>query len=380
MDFTILGSLDEISAGEWNALLRDDYPFARHEFLLALEHHHAVGDEFGWYPRYLIARDRSGSLLGAVPMYLKDNSYGELVFDWAWADAYHRSGAPYYPKLVVAIPYTPASGPRLLIKDGESRAEIATALIDAATHQAGQLGVSSLHWLFTDEFATQRLQQHPAYLLRLGCQFHWENRGYRDFADYLDSFTSSKRKKIRQERRRVRQQQIELEILHGDEINEQQWDVVHRFYTSTFERKGGFATLSKGFFMEIATTLPQQVVLVLAKHRGEYVAGALNLRSHDTLYGRHWGCSREFHSLHFETCYYQGLEYCIRHGLKRFDPGAQGEHKISRGFLPTKTWSAHWIADGRFKQAIGQFLQHETASMEHYMRELDEHSPFKLKL
>ncbi|MDH3949296.1 MAG: GNAT family N-acetyltransferase [Gammaproteobacteria bacterium] len=378
MQIAIIGSLSEVSAAEWNALVFADNPFARHEFLSAMERHNAVGKTFGWYPQYLLARD-NGELVGAAPMYLKDNSYGELVFDWAWADAYKRSGVEYYPKLVVAIPYTPASGQRLLVHPKSNYQTVAQAMINAATEHARNLNVSSLHWLFTNEQDTALFKNQPEYMLRLGCQFHWHNQGYQSFDDYLSHFSSSKRKKIRQERRRVKDQGISLEILHGDEASQEQWETYHRFYNSTFDRKYGYATFSQGFFLEIAETMPRNIVLVLAKHQDEYVAGAFNLRGSETLYGRHWGCSHEFHSLHFEACYYQGLEYCINNGMQRFEPGAQGEHKIARGFLPAKTWSAHWIADERFKTPIKQFLQHETGGMEHYIAELHEHSPFKIK-
>ena len=376
MQLSIIGSLSEVAAEEWNALVHPDNPFARHELLIAMERHDAVGKTFGWYPQYLLARD-NGKLVGAAPMYLKDNSYGELVFDWAWADAYQRSGLNYYPKLVVAIPYTPATGQRLLVHPAFDYQTVAPAMITAATEHARNIKVSSLHWLFTNEQDTALFKNQPDYMLRLGCQFHWHNQGYQSFEDYLSHFSSSKRKKIRQERRRVKDQGITLEVLHGDEASQEQWQIYHRFYNSTFDRKYGYATFSQGFFLEIARTMPRNIVLVLAKHQDDYVAGAFNVRGSETLYGRHWGCSHEFHSLHFEACYYQGLEYCINNGLQRFEPGAQGEHKIARGFLPAKTWSAHWIADERFKTPIEQFVSHELKGMEHYIAELHEHSPFK---
>lgn len=376
MQVSVIGSLSEVAATEWNALVHADNPFARHEFLIAMERHDAVGKTFGWYPQYLLARD-NGELIGAAPMYLKDNSYGELVFDWAWADAYQRSGVAYYPKLVVAIPYTPATGQRLLVHPKSDYQIVAQAMITAATEHARNLKVSSLHWLFTNAQDTALFKNQPDYMLRLGCQFHWHNQDYESFEDYLSHFNSSKRKKIRQERRRVKDQGISLEVLHGDEADEEQWEIYHRFYNSTFDRKYGYATFSQGFFQEIAQTMPRNIVLVLAKHQNQYVAGAFNVRGSETLYGRHWGCSQEFHSLHFEACYYQGLEYCINNGLRRFEPGAQGEHKIARGFLPAKTWSAHWIADERFKTPIKQFVNHELTGMEHYIAELHEHSPFK---
>ncbi|MGW8228613.1 MAG: GNAT family N-acetyltransferase [Gammaproteobacteria bacterium] len=376
MQLSIIGSLTEVTAEEWNALVHVDNPFARHEFLIAMERHDAVGQTFGWYPQYLLAHDND-KLVGAAPMYLKDNSYGELVFDWTWADAYQRSGVAYYPKLVVAIPYTPATGQRLLVHPTSDYQTVAQLMITAATEHARNLHVSTLHWLFTNEQDTALFKNQPDYLLRLGCQFHWHNKGYQSFEDYLSHFSSSKRKKIRQERRRVKDQAITLEVLHGDEASEAQWQIYHRFYNSTFDRKYGYATFSQGFFQEIAETMPRNIVLVLAKHQDEYVAGAFNVRGSETLYGRHWGCSHDFHSLHFEACYYQGLEYCINNGLQRFEPGAQGEHKIARGFLPAKTWSAHWIADERFKTPIQQFVTHELKGMEHYIAELQEHSPFK---
>ena len=341
-----------------------------------MERHDAVGELYGWYPQYLTIEEQ-GQLIAATPMYIKDNSYGEFVFDWAWADAWHRAGLHYYPKLVVAIPYTPATGPRLLVHPAKDYATCARQLIDTATEHALQQGMSSLHWLFTDERDTQTFQSDPRHLMRLGCQFHWHNAGYRDFDDYLSSFSQQKRKKIRRERRMVDEQDVEIEIRHGDEMEDYHWDIYHRFYRSTFERKSGIPTLSQEFFMEIGQNMPRNVVVVLARHDGEYVAAAFNVRGTDTLYGRHWGCSRKFHSLHFEACYYQGLDYCIKHGLQRFEPGAQGEHKISRGFLPSPTWSAHWIAHEGFREGLTRYLDHERGAVSEYMQELQHHSPFK---
>lgn len=375
MKTQIISTLEDVAASDWNALSDPRNPFTRHEFLVALERHGCVGEKHGWYPQHLLAYE-DNRLVGAVPMYLKDNSYGELVFDWDWAEAYQRHGINYYPKLVVAIPYTPATGQRLLIAPGVDRESIANTLITAAQSHAEQLNVSSLHWLFPDQSDTQRLKQQGL-MIRLGYQFHWENHDYRDFADFLSTFTAHKRKKIKRERRRVQEQGVELEILNGHEISAAQWEIFYHFYEGVFDQKYGYATLSQGFFQEIGQTMADNVVLVLAKHQGRYVAGAFNMRGSDTLYGRNWGCSENYHSLHFEACYYQGLEYCIEQGLKRFDPGAQGEHKISRGFLPTPTWSAHWIAQNEFRRAIQDFLTRETYGMEHYIQSLQAHSPFK---
>ena len=378
MKFSVIGSLAEVSADDWNALVDSDNPFARHEFLIALERHDAVGEKFGWLPQYLLAHDNN-KLVAACPMYLKNNSYGEFVFDWDWASAYQRSGLEYYPKLVVSIPYTPVTGQRILLRD-HSRRDIAQLVMNAAIEHAKQLGVSSLHWLFTDESDTDSFKQHDDYSLRLGCQFHWQNKHYQDFDDYLSTMSSKKRKQIKRERRQVKEQGVEFEVLTGHDISEAQWHIYHQFYTDTFDRKSGYATLSLGFFQEIARTMPDNIVLVMAKYQGEYIASAFNLRGENTLYGRHWGCARnidEFNNLHFEACYYQGLDYCIQNKLQRFEPGAQGEHKISRGFLPTKTWSAHWIANPQFKVAIDDFLLRETRVMEDYIQELETHSPFK---
>ncbi len=376
MTTRILESLAEVSAEQWNALSDGRFPFVRHEFLRALERHNAVGELYGWYPQYLLIEE-DGVPVAAAPMYIKDNSYGEFVFDWAWADAWHRAGLHYYPKLVVAIPYTPATGPRLLVHPDKDFDTCAAQLIEAATAHAQQAGMSSLHWLFTDERDTHQFQNDSRYLMRLGCQFHWQNHAYRDFDDYLSHFTQQKRKKVKRERRMVQEQGVEIEIRHGDEMEAEHWDIYHRFYRNTFERKSGIPTLSQGFFMEIGQTMPRNVVVVMARYQGEYVAAAFNVCGSDTLYGRHWGCNRDFHSLHFEACYYQGLDYCIKHGLQRFEPGAQGEHKISRGFLPVPTWSAHWIAHDGFREGLTRYLDHEREAVEDYMRELDTHSPFK---
>ena len=372
----IIESLHDISAADWNALAGDDYPFTRHEFLIALENNGAVGKEFGWLPHFFLAYQNE-KLVGALPAYVKFNSYGEFVFDWAWADAYQQNNLRYYPKLVSSIPYTPATGPRLLIADMANYSEIADTLINATLEFANKTNLSSFHCLFTNKKDTEYFSHHPDFMMRLGCQFHWTNNNYESFSAYLEKFTSKKRKQIKRERRIVNEQNIEFEILNGYQATDEQWTIYHRLYESTFERKSGIPTLSKSFFQEIAASMPENIVLVMAKHENKYVASAFNLKGSDALYGRHWGCSENFDNLHFEACYYQGLDYCISHNLKYFEPGAQGEHKIARGFMPTKTWSAHWIAHPQFQQAISNFLNHETQGMLHYISELNEHSPFK---
>lgn len=351
-------------------------PCVRHEFLVALERHGCVGETYGWLPRHLVAYDETGRPAGVVPLYLKNNSYGEFVFDWSWAEAFQRAGMAYYPKLVAAIPYTPITGPRLLVHPDADRKPVVRALIDRALTLTEQSGFSSLHWLFTDTQDTGMLVEQ-GFMRRTGCHFHWHNAGYTSFDDFLGHLNSRKRKKIRRERRFVREAGIRMEVIAGNESTEAQWRVMHQFYRSTFDRKSGIPTLTPGFFLEIGRTMGEQVLLVFAVHQGKPVAGAIMLRGDDALYGRHWGCSREFHSLHFETCYYQGIEYCIDHGLMLFEPGAQGEHKISRGFLPTLTWSAHWVRDERFGAAINRFLTHEHDMVVDYYQEMQRYSPFR---
>lgn len=376
MHLHIIESIDQIDSQEWNTLAGEDHPFLRHEFLAALEHTGCVGGRSGWTPHYLIAEDSAGRLAGAVPLYVKTHSYGEYVFDWAWAGAYARAGLDYYPKLVAAVPFTPATGPRLLIAAGQDAASIAVQLIEGVQQQVRELAASSIHWLFATERDGGWLQRH-GYLRRVGCQFHWRNRGYRDFDGFLAGLSSEKRKKIKRERRYVREAGIEMEIITGAALQETHWQAFYRFYRSTIEKHGAQAYLTRAFFHELGARMPQQVVLILARHGREYVAGALNLRGRDGLYGRYWGTLEAFHSLHFETCYYRALEYCIEQGLSRFEAGAQGEHKLSRGFLPTPVYSYHWLSRPEYFNAVADFIARERAGVEGYMDELREHAPFK---
>ncbi len=376
MQSRVITQINQISAELWNSLEGGiDNPFIRHEFLLALENHSCVGEKWGWHPRHLLV-EKDGMLLGAMPLYLKDNSYGEFVFDWSWADAYQRAGLSYYPKVVSSSPYSPVTGPRLLVADGADRAQVKRLLGEAALDYAKTEKLSSLHILFTDEEDTSVLESLQM-MRRTGTQFHWFNRDYDNFDHYLSTFTASKRKKLKRERRRVIEQDIEIEVLDGHQATAEQWKTFTRFYLATFDKHWGYATLNEGFFRHLGKELPDNIVLVMAKHQGEYVAAALSLRSKDILYGRHWGCREEFHSLHFELCYYQGIDYCIAHGLSRFEPGAQGEHKVGRGFEPVPTWSAHWLANPQFADAVKNYLAHEHQAMQEYMDELKGHLPYK---
>ncbi len=367
-------TLAEISREQWSRLATQDNPFVSHAFLSALENNACVGAALGWQPCFLGAWD-AGELVGAVPLYVKDNSYGEFVFDWNWADAYRRFGDHYYPKLVVASPYTPATGPRLLLAEG-AEAHVGPALVEAAVREVQQRGYSSLHWLFpvAEELP---LLEAAGMLRRVGVQYHWHNPGYRDFQDYLDALTASKRKMVRRERRRVQEQGVEVRRVSGSDLSDAEWRTVAALYAEIYQRKWGFPTLNEGFFHEVGATMGDQVLLLLGYQAGRCVAGAIDFVGGGVLYGRHWGCFEAYDSLHFELCYYQGIEYAIEQGLRRFEPGAQGEHKISRGFLPEFTWSAHWLANPGFRRAVERYVRAEAQEMEQYAEELGAHSPFR---
>jgi uncharacterized protein len=368
-------SIDEIDAEQWNLLVRDLNPFLRHEFLAALEHHGCVGEQFGWLPTHLCVWE-SGRLIGASPLYFKYNSYGEFVFDHAWADAYRRNGRNYFPKLVSAVPYTPATGARLLIAPDVDAPVVRKQMINATRDLMTRSGASSLHWLFctSEEGDALHAEGHSE---RLGVQFHWRNPGYEDFEQFLAELTTKRRKNIRQERRKVRDAGIRIRCLTGSEVSPEEWVMFDRFYRKTFEERYSLPTLNRGFFQEIGQTLGRQVILILAYEGRHCIAGALLYRSNDVLYGRHWGGVQHHDSLHFEACYYQGIEYAIEQGLRVFEPGAQGEHKIWRGFLPALTRSYHWIEDPGFRQGIDRFLSQETPAVLDYYHNLYASSPFK---
>jgi uncharacterized protein len=347
---TVHGAIREIPAAEWDACAGDVNPTVSHAFLSILEESGSATARAGWAPQHLVLAGPGGRLVGAVPMYLKSHSYGEYVFDWGWASAYERAGGTYYPKLQVAVPFTPVPGPRLLLtpgRDGTARTTLAHGLVSAAE----QLGVSSLHVTFCREDEWHELGA-AGLLKRQGVQYHWHNRGYRDFDDFLASLKHGRRKTIRKERARVREQGLSIEVLTGDTLTPDIWDAFYPFYRSTVDKRWGGAYLSKRFFTRLGETMPEQVVLVLARHGGRYIAGALNLIGEDTLYGRVWGCRRQFEFLHFEACYYQAIEFAIERGLARVEAGAQGPHKLQRGYEPVPTYSAHWIRDAGFRVAV----------------------------
>lgn len=371
-----LSSLSQIDAAQWNQLAGDDYPFLRHEFLLALESSGSTSAETGWQACHLTLY-RSEQLIALLPLYLKSHSYGEYVFDWGWADAWHRHGKEYYPKLTSAIPFTPATGPRICIAAGENREDILSAVMEAIASIATQQQASSWHLLFPELEDARQLEKLGA-SLRQASQFHWFNRGYSCFDDFLAAFNSRKRKSLRRERRRVEEQGISLRVVEGAAITADKWERFYHFYQMTYAKRSGHGGyLNREFFLQIGASMAQHCVMILAYQNQRAVAGSLCFKSSTTLYGRYWGCEQEYDCLHFEACYYQGIEYCIANGLRRFDPGAQGEHKIQRGFRPVPTWSNHWIADPRLCAAVGDFTRSEEQHSEAYLKGAATLLPFK---
>jgi uncharacterized protein len=364
----VVESLAEVDRGEWNALAGSQ-PFVRHEFLSALIDTGCAAARSGWLPQFLLLR-RSGQLVGAMPLFAKSHSYGEYVFDWAWADAHERHGIDYYPKLVAAIPFTPVCGQRLLAaSDAERR-----VLIDAALQIAKE--TSSLHVLFPSDHEAALLQERGL-LMRRTVQFHWRNDAYTDFDDFLARLSRARRKNIRQERRRVREAGVTFRWSEGAGIARRDWEFFNRCYRHTYAAHRSTPYLSLDFFVRIGAALAQNVAMVIAERAGRPIAAALFLKDGAALYGRYWGALEHVPLLHFECCYYQAIDYAITHGLGRFEGGAQGEHKLFRGLMPVAAASAHWLAHARFARAVETFLEREGAGIERYVDELCEHSPFK---
>jgi predicted N-acyltransferase len=370
----VLDRIDQSPAAQWDACAGTDNPFLRHAFLKALEDSGSVGRKTGWLPQHLVITDETGALQAAAPMYVKGHSQGEYIFDQGWADAFERAGGQYYPKLQVAVPFTPVPGPRLLTRGGD--AEVRAALVGALRSVGEQSQMSSLHVTFCSEAEAAALGE-AGFLQRIGVQYHFDNRGYGSFDDFLGALASRKRKTIRKERETIKEYGLEIRALSGAEIEPRHWDAFFAFYMDTGNRKWGRPYLTRRFFDLLGTQMADNVVLMLAEKDGQPVAGALNLKGSDCLYGRNWGCLDEFKFLHFELCYYQAIDYAIAHKLKRVEAGAQGEHKIQRGYLPVATHSAHWIADRSFKAAVADFLERERRAMHQEIAGLMEFSPFR---
>ena len=371
----VVSRIAEIPAAEWDACAGPDNPFTGHAFLDALEQSGSATAAEGWLPQHLAIEDGAGRLVGAAPLYLKSHSYGEYVFDWGWASAYERAGGRYYPKLQCAVPFTPVTGPRLLLRPG-APASVRDALIAAMVELTRRHKASSVHVTFPTREEWDRLAE-AGFLQRTGQQFHWENRGYRDFDDFLDALSSRKRKTIRKERRDALGGGVEIRMLTGKAIETRHWDAFFRCYIATGNRKWGSPYLTRRFFDLIGERMAERILLVMAEHNGRFVAGALNFIGKDTLYGRNWGAVAEFPFLHFEACYYRAIDFAIEHGLQRVEAGAQGPHKIQRGYLPTPTYSAHWIRDPGLRSAVADFLARERVAVECEMAGLGELSPFR---
>jgi predicted N-acyltransferase len=372
----LLRSIAEVEAAEWNALVGSSaQPFLRHEFLLSLEESGCTTPKTGWTPEHLIARDAAGRLVGAVPLYRKSHSRGEFVFDFSWANAYAQHGLKYYPKLLSAVPFTPVSGPRLLVDPTMEPLAMRAALIRAVGEHARDQRLSSWHVLFPTESELTVLTQ-GGLIPRRDCQFHWFNRGYQSFDAFLATFTAEKRKKAKRERRRVAEAGIVFDTRSGADMDDALWHTVYEFYADTFYRHGHEPYLNLKFFKLVGRAMPERLMLKIARHGATPIALAIFFVGDDALYGRYWGAGGNYHSLHFETCYYQGIEYCIEKGLSRFEPGTQGEHKVPRGFVPTLTCSAHDIADARFAAAIRDFAAREAHGVDAYAAAVNEHVPY----
>jgi uncharacterized protein len=374
LSLTLHKAIGEIGAAAWDACAGGGNPFVSYAFLSAVEDSGSAGPRTGWLPQHAVLRDGGGRIVALAPMYAKSHSYGEYVFDHGWAHAFERAGGTYYPKLQVAVPFSPVPGPRLLI---HPEAEIGADVMARALAQACRdLDLSSVHATFCTEAEWQTLTE-AGWLPRLGMQFHWMNDRYATFDEFLAALASRKRKGIRRERRDAQAAGLEFITLRGPEIGRREWAAFYEFYTSTVDRKWGSAYLTDRFFPLLSQRLGERVVLMLARHNGKPVAGALNLLGADALYGRNWGCRGDWPFLHFELCYYRAIDFAIEHGVARVEAGAQGEHKIQRGYLPTPTYSAHWIAHGGLRDAIAEFLDRERPAKIEEMRALGEYSPFR---
>ena len=378
MKIHFIESIKNIDETIWNNLVDSDYPFMQHSFLLSLEESKCVGEGTGWYTFHLVVKEEEEDVIALMPMYIKTDSHGEFIFDWSWADAFYRNGMDYYPKLVSAIPFTPASGPRLCVLDESKRTHITSLIKEGLEEISIELGISSAHILLPEK---KELTSYvdSGFSTRTSYSFHWFNNNYSDFDDFLKELTSRQRKNLRKERSKIFDQNIHMERIPGEDITEELWDSFFKFYQITYLKRGMQAYLNLDFFHKISERLPKSLLLVIAKEAKTkgHLAGALNFCDSKNLYGRYWGCLEEYDSLHFESCYYQGIEHCIEMKLNKFDPGVQGEHKIKRGFLPVETFSSHWIKDDRFKKAIDDFLIREREHILEYNERCKSLLPFK---
>jgi uncharacterized protein len=374
-DWRVVNDLQTISPERWQTLDYSDNPFLSYTFLSGLEKYNCL-EKQNWQPSHIVIEDNN-ELIGVLPLYVKQDSYGEFVFDWTWADAYQQTGRNYYPKLVSAIPFTPVSGSRLLVNKSYDSTTIKKILLEAAVSLMQANSFSSLHFLFPDKKDMNVLVENEG-LKRITCQYHWFNNNYRDFQDFTETLTSKKRKRLLKERREIKNSGIEIERLSGNEVTSEQWQIFYHFYASTFYKKWSEPRLTLDFFQSLSKELPEQTLLILAKQNNETIAGAFAMSDKNSLYGRHWGCNQYVPFLHFELCYYQTIEYTIEKRLKRLDAGVQGEHKLARGFHPVAMPSAHWIQEDNFRNGITNYLERESYAMQEYIEALKTHLPYKL--
>ncbi len=374
-----INSLADISSDTWDSLWQaahsPNYPFTKYAFLSALERSHCTTAASGWQPHHLLISNEQ-RIIAALPLYIKTHSYGEYVFDWAWADAYSRCGLDYYPKLITAIPFTPATGPRLGMLPDQDAMVLLPFIVNSVKAEVQRLGASSWHFLFPETIEHQQLAS-LGLTSRLGCQFHWFNHGFTSFEHFLETFNSRKRKSVHRERRLVVEQGITLKRLCSTEITNHHWQQFFLFYQATYVKRSGNTGYLNGDFFNMLAQHSEQVMMVVAERDHTVVAAALYFFDSDTLYGRYWGTLDDIPALHFEACYYQGIEFAIERGLKKFDPGAQGEHKIQRGFTPTLTYSNHWLADSRLGNAVDDFLEREAPAIKAYQDDCSRYLPFK---
>ncbi len=376
MKIKIFDTLQEISPHSWSQLIGQHFPFAEYHYLLAMEKGRCVGRKAGWIAKYLTAWENE-QLIGAIYFYIKDNSYGEYIFDWGWANAYAENGFHYYPKLLSAVPFTPATGNKILVHPDSNYETVSNILLETILQFTSEWQCSSLHFLFIPEIEIPVFEQ-AGFLIRHSHQYHWKNRNYSEFDEFLNVLKGKRRKEILRERRKVEEHGIEIEVLTGEQLTLEHCQVMYEFYLSTIYKKGAIDYLSYEFFADVFTHMKEYIILMLARSEDRWVAGSINYYKGNCLYGRYWGCLEEFKHLHFELCYYQAIEYAIKHGIELFEAGAQGPHKIQRGFLPEMTYSAHWIEHPGFRVAISDFLEREKIAIATSFQHSEKHMPYRV--
>jgi predicted N-acyltransferase len=375
--YFFINNIASVDVNDWNECAGLDHPFTRHEFLNALEKSNSASTKTGWTPFHYIEKNNKNKIIAVCPLYIKSHSFGEYIFDHAWADAYHRHGLNYYPKLQSAIPFTPVTGERIIVSDAlKDKLSKKVEIINRIIEKTKKINVSSLHFNFLPQ-PNNIKQQNPELLVRQGIQFHWKNNNYKSFDDFLKTLSSRKRKVIKKERLCIDSNNLKIKLLIGDKITPEHWDFFYQCYLNTTGRKWGSAYLTKDFFLELSKTLADKILLIIALKEEKMVASAINFLSSTHLYGRLWGTMYDIPYLHFELCYYQAIEYAIANNIKIVEAGAQGEHKLQRGYMPEKIWSLHWIKDQQFSKAINKYLDQEISLTNKQKKDLEQFAPFK---